>query len=101
MSDIGEKTTSVAEEFSKRKRKQIIISIPMMLAIVSIFFSGDGPDSEIFGISSSIYLPVFIAVFLGMFVFSLINWRCPSCRKYLGRGMNPKHCSGCGVQLHD
>jgi len=40
-----------------------------------------------------------LLVMLGVLVFSLYNWRCPACRKYLGRAMNPKVCARCGVVL--
>jgi rRNA maturation endonuclease Nob1 len=32
-------------------------------------------------------------------IFSLFNWRCPSCNKYLGKAINAKFCAKCGVQL--
>jgi rubrerythrin len=31
--------------------------------------------------------------------FSWLNWRCPACRKFLGRGLSPKQCPKCGVEL--
>jgi hypothetical protein len=36
---------------------------------------------------------------LGVLVFYLYNWRCPACRKCLGRAMNPKLCAKCGIAL--
>jgi predicted RNA-binding Zn-ribbon protein involved in translation (DUF1610 family) len=32
-------------------------------------------------------------------VFSLRNWRCPACNKYLGKGTLPHYCPNCGVEL--
>lgn len=29
--------------------------------------------------------------------FSWLNWRCPACEKYLGRGLSPAQCPKCGV----
>lgn len=34
-------------------------------------------------------------------VVSYINWKCPSCKKYLGRSYNPAKCPNCGVKLHN
>jgi len=31
--------------------------------------------------------------------FSWLNWRCPACRRYLGRRLSPSHCPRCGVAL--
>jgi hypothetical protein len=37
-----------------------------------------------------------IAVFIG---FSAFNWRCPLCKKYLGRNINKRVCKQCGTRL--
>jgi DNA polymerase II large subunit len=38
-------------------------------------------------------------VIISVLAFSFLNWRCPSCNKYLGKAINPKFCSKCGTQL--
>jgi TctA family transporter len=37
-----------------------------------------------------------IAAFIG---FSAFNWRCPSCKKYLGPDINRPICRKCGTRL--
>ena len=37
-----------------------------------------------------------IAVFIG---FTAFNWRCPSCKKYLGPNINRRICKQCGTRL--
>ena len=32
-------------------------------------------------------------------VFSWLNWRCPACKKFLGRGLSPSQCPRCRVEL--
>lgn len=39
---------------------------------------------------------IVIAAFVG---FSSLNWRCPSCNKYLGNDMNRRVCRKCGSRL--
>ena len=39
---------------------------------------------------------VLIAAFIG---FSAFNWRCPSCKKYLGNDINKRICKHCGTRL--
>jgi len=39
---------------------------------------------------------VLIAAFIG---FSALNWRCPSCKKYLGNDINRRTCKHCGTRL--
>ena len=41
----------------------------------------------------------FLLATLGVFVFSLYNWRCPACRQYLGWVRNLKICTKCGAAL--
>ena len=37
-----------------------------------------------------------IAAFIG---FTAFNWRCPSCKKYLGRDINKRACRHCRTRL--
>ena len=41
-----------------------------------------------------------IALIVLLFVnFTAYNWRCPSCRKYLGSDIGRHSCRNCGVRL--
>ncbi|MBF0506109.1 MAG: hypothetical protein HQL09_04675 [Nitrospirae bacterium] len=37
-----------------------------------------------------------LSAFIG---FSVFNWRCPSCNKYLGPDINRRICNKCGTRL--
>jgi rRNA maturation endonuclease Nob1 len=39
---------------------------------------------------------VVIIAFIG---FSAFNWRCPSCKRYLGADINRHMCKKCGTRL--
>ena len=69
----------------------------MIAAILLLVFS-EGKE-ELFGIPLVVLAPTVLVVILGGIVFSLKNWRCPGCYKYLGKGMSPKFCAKCGVPL--
>ncbi len=87
------------DKFSDIRRNQIIITVPLVGLLLLFLFARSGP---ILGVPESIYYPVFIVVILAGVVFSFINWRCPACRKYLGRrSLSPKFCGHCGVPLAD
>ena len=32
-------------------------------------------------------------------IFSLRNWRCPCCNRWLGNQLDPQSCVGCGVRF--
>lgn len=42
-----------------------------------------------------------LAGIAGSIVFCLINWRCPSCGRTLGRSIYPRICSNCTAPLAD
>ena len=96
-----ESTGSNAEivtEFKKRRTRQIMAIGPIVLAFIALLSVENNPTG-IFGLSPSIILVGAFAVIISVLVFSLLNWRCPSCNKYLGKAINPKFCSKCGTQL--
>ena len=43
---------------------------------------------------------LYVLAYVGLTVlFSLANWRCPACHRFLGRYGNPRFCSKCGAPL--
>lgn len=76
---------NIIKEFSKRKKRQILVTIIALIAVL-ILFSFELDSVSVF-------------VVLGILIFTWTNWKCPSCNKYLGKGGNPKCCPNCGVQL--
>lgn len=87
------------EEFKqKRKRQIILVLIAVPVALIYAFF-----DRTLmpWGIPQQLIQGFMVLVILSLAIFSFINWRCPSCKKFLGKGINPKFCSGCGVKLQD
>lgn len=90
---------SIKTEFAARRRNQIVVSIPLIAMIVLLVLSGDNPDQVILGMPATVWAPAFVILFTGGIGFSLFNWRCPACKKYLGKSINPKFCSKCGAAL--
>ena len=85
--------------FKKRRARQIMASVPVVGIILAFAFLEDQVKSEVLGISAESVGIIFSVTVLFIVGFSLKNWRCPSCNKYLGKGINPKFCTKCGVQL--
>jgi hypothetical protein len=94
-----ERNEAVLEEFRRRRRRQLIATLPALLVMGFLVLRGEGEGLAFAGLPEAVVGGVFAAVFLGVLAFSLYNWRCPACRRYLGRTLNPKYCSRCGVQL--
>ena len=85
-------------QFAKKRRNQRILALPAIAAIISVTV-GHRHIGQALGVSGELAWGAAFVVVLGYLVFSLINWRCPACGKYLRRGLSPNHCPQCGVAL--
>ena len=85
--------------FASRRRRQYWIAIPFFVVILALALASDQEAVARFGIPPSILGPAMLVLVAGLLVFSFRNWRCPACNSYLGRGMNPRFCTKCGVAL--
>jgi hypothetical protein len=86
--------------FKQRRLRQILVSLPTVLAIASLLLASDNPSLlQRTGIPPGLLVPGMVGLFVAVAAFSLWNWRCPSCHGYLGKGINPAFCSKCGASL--
>ena len=88
----------IIAEFKKKRTRQIMAVGPIILAFIGLLSVESNPTG-IFGFAPNTILVAAFAVIISVLVFSFLNWRCPSCNKYLGKAINPKFCSKCGTQL--
>ena len=95
-----ERKPQIIEEFKRRRTRQLMVVAPVILAAVFLGWIQDHRSVSIAGLSSSALVGLAIAVVVGAVIFSLSNWRCPACNRYLGKVFNPSFCPKCGVQLH-
>lgn len=86
------------ESFAALRKRQLLATIPLVAVLVFLGFS-DQETGASFGVPVVVWLPIAGLFVLGLVLFSLKNWRCPACRKYLGKGFGPKFCPKCGVAL--
>ena len=85
--------------FSSRRRRQIIVAIPVIVILASLAVIGESKYPDQGGFSLATVLPTLIMLVAAVLIFTFRNWRCPACDKYLGKAMNPKFCHKCGVAL--
>ncbi|HOD13920.1 MAG TPA: hypothetical protein PLA65_13525 [Spirochaetota bacterium] len=90
---------NIIEDFKKRRMKQIIVAVPMVICMILVLVISENTGFSFAGISSLHILVGMIVLFLAAFAFSIKNWRCPACNRYLGKGINPKFCPKCGARL--
>jgi hypothetical protein len=90
--------SELRQDFARRRMRQWILVIPMVLAIIAIRLA-DSAEETLYGMPPGVVIGVGFALIIGAIIFSLINWRCPACSKYLGKGINPTFCAKCGFKL--
>jgi hypothetical protein len=93
--------SELRQEFARRRTRQWILVIPMVIALIAMRVAGDSGEPTFYGLPTPVVIAIGFALIIGAIAFSLYNWRCPACSKYLGRGINPKFCAKCGFQLKD
>jgi hypothetical protein len=96
--ELSRSNAEIIEEFIKKRTCQIMAVGPIVLAFIALLSVENNPTG-IFGLAPSTILVAAFAAIISVLVFSLLNWRCPYCNKYLGKAINPKFCSKCGTQL--
>jgi hypothetical protein len=95
---LNRSNAEIIEEFKKKRIRQIMAVGPIILAFIALL-SVEGNSSSIFGLPPNTVLGISFALIISALIFSLFNWRCTACNKYLGKAINPKFCAKCGVQL--
>ena len=93
----SERNPRIVEEFLRRRKRQVIVIIPAVLAVASLVAADQ--SLALFGMPRSVMIGLALALIVGCVGFSFTNWRCPSCQRYLGKALNPKFCVQCGVPL--
>lgn len=89
--------TRVVEEFGKRRTRQYVAIVPAIVMVVAAVIAKH--HGSFLGLEMSVVGPIAAIVVGGVLVFSFVNWRCPACNGYLGRGASPKFCRKCGARL--
>jgi len=101
MSNTGQRNPQVLAEYARRRKNQMVVTIPLFAILIGFYLGQNREAGTIMGLPAQFVAPVFIVVVLGALVVSFLNWRCPACKKYLGRTFNPKHCHSCSAALHE
>jgi hypothetical protein len=87
------------EEFARRKRRQWRVAAVVVIAALAMFLALDRFGRVNTGAPPTALLVLFFVVVIGTMIFSIRNWRCPACDRYLGRNTRINFCPKCGVPL--
>lgn len=87
----------VIDLYTKRRKRQITIAILAIPLVAARFFKTELRQLDF--VNDQYFTYAILGLVGGLVIYSFFNWRCPKCNVYLGRSINLKHCSKCGVQL--
>ena len=94
----GKDDKETLRQFGVRQTRQSFAISVTLLLLVSLTVLYKRPD--LFGEFSKMSIVSAQIVTIAAFVaFSFFNWRCPSCKKYLGADINKRGCKRCGTRL--
>jgi hypothetical protein len=99
MARIGTQEIEIVRAFSRRRRNQLLLAGALAPIIFAAVLYQRHTAMTILGMPPRVGAPIFLALVVGGLSFSLWNWRCPACSRYLGRAINPRNCPSCGVRL--
>lgn len=88
----------IMRDFRLRQSRQFlaIAATLLLLLFLSLLYKRSDIIGELSKNTIFAAQIVLIAAFIG---FSAFNWRCPSCKKYLGKDINRRKCKQCGTIL--
>jgi hypothetical protein len=89
----------IKEEFAVRRKRQLLLLIPVAFFFGFAILVGGGFVHVPVDLNLATTKIAFFLVVAACVGFSWWNWRCPACKGYLGRGIEPRHCRNCGVEL--
>jgi hypothetical protein len=88
----------ILREFRLRQSRQFLAIAVTLVLILFLALLNKRPD--LFGeFSRNTIFEAQIFVIAAFVGFSSLNWRCPSCKKYLGSDINRRKCKQCGTRL--
>ena len=92
---------TVTGEFRRRRTRQLIASGLVLAVVIPAALKGDDATFSIAGLPPEVTVTALFVLVVSVLIFSLWNWRCPACNRYLGKTLNPAYCARCGAQLRD
>ena len=86
--------------YARLRRRQFIVTTVVIVFLLTLGGSGLALEwSRYLGLGPIGFSVVCFGLVIGLTTFSLVNWRCPACKSYLGKSVDAQHCRRCGVQL--
>ncbi len=86
------------QDFGLRLSRQFLAIAAALFLVLFLALLYKRPD--LFGeFSKNTIFAAQIMLIVAFIGFSAFNWRCPSCKKYLGTNISRRICKQCGTRL--
>ena len=91
--------SEVVAVFKRRRIRQLYLLIPVLVVVFAVLMFRNTHTQQVLGVSTDIVYLIcaFLIAMIG--IITLLNWRCPFCKAYIGEQFNPRYCSKCGTNL--
>ncbi len=89
------------ERLRARQRVLAFLLISALLMLIALRFAMEQDWPTLFGIPRERLLAGALIVAAIVIPLGLLNWRCPNCRRNLGRTLSMRQCPRCGIVLRD
>jgi hypothetical protein len=89
----------IMREFRLRRKRQFYAILATIFLLITAAWKQSHTGLLLGRLSGSTVFWVELVLIGSFVIFSLLNWRCPACRKYLGRDINLRGCRKCGTKL--
>lgn len=82
--------------YGRRRSRQLNVAVSVLLVVSALILFGNRAPSRLAGVLTHLTPPVLAGA---LFVFTLLNWRCPQCNSFLGLRSHQQFCARCGARL--
>lgn len=87
--------------YKLRQGRQIAAIGIAVFLMAALLWKTDHPGIVLGALSRQTVTALILAVIAAFTVFSALNWRCPSCGRYLGHDIAPLRCRSCGAGFRE
>ena len=93
------KNETISRQFKRKRNIHDAILAIMFAALFCALWLSNNRDYFKSESARRAVMASICAVSISGLLLYYLNWRCPSCRRSLGRQRNPRKCPRCGAQL--